>query len=147
MHRLAMNRLVIDDNGNYGKDKHACGNETIRDWPEPIAGALIGALTGLAIQIVLTPDKSNLWLSLRAASRSGVGFYALVGVANISGQMFTIASMRYIPLSVATLVSLCTPLLVFPLSYCLFKNQERLSLPVVLGSSLALLGMAMIVMR
>ena len=119
----------------------------IRSWPEPIAGALIGALTGLAIQMVLTKDRSTLWSSLRAANRSGVGFYALVGIANISGQMFTIASMRFIPVSVATLVSLCTPLLVFPVSYWLFKHQERLTLPVVMGSVLTLLGIALIVMR
>jgi drug/metabolite transporter (DMT)-like permease len=55
--------------------------------------------------------------------------------------------MRYIPLSIAALVSLCTPLLVFPLSYWLFKNQERLTWSVMAGSTLTLLGMAIVVLR
>ena len=56
-------------------------------------------------------------------------------------------SMRYIPLAVATLVTFCAPILVFPLSYLLFKNSEDITVTVLLGSALTLLGIFVIVMR
>lgn len=137
--------------GLFSSAAYAVGNVLrgvgVRSWPEPITGALIGALAGLAIHFFLSADKASLGQRLRAADRRGLWLFALVGTANISGQIATIGSMRYIPLSVAALVSLCTPLLVFPMSYWLFKNQERLSLSVVAGSALTLLGMVLVLMR
>jgi drug/metabolite transporter (DMT)-like permease len=137
--------------GLFSSGAYAVGNllrgAAVRSWAEPIAGALIGALTGLALHYFLSKDKASLVTRLRAAPRRGLWLYALVGMANISGQITTIASMRYIPLSIAALVSLCTPLLVFPLSYWLFKNQERLTWSVMAGSTLTLLGMAIVVLR
>ena len=130
---------------------YAIGNvlrgAAVRSWPEPIAGALIGALAGLAMHYAFSSDKASLTTRLRAAEAKGLWLFALVGAANISGQITSIASMRYIPLSVAALVGLCTPLLVFPLSYWLFKNQEPLTLYVVLGSLLTLVGVAIVVLR
>ena len=137
--------------GLFSSCAYAVGNvlrgAAVRSWPEPIAGALIGALTGLALHCYFNTNKASLVVRLRAAERSGLWLYALVGVANISGQITTIASMRYIPLSLAALVTLCTPLLVFPLSYWLFKNQQPLTLNVVLGCILTLLGMVVVVLR
>lgn len=137
--------------GLFSSGAYAVGNllrgAAVRTWPEPIAGALIGALTGLALHYFLSKDKASLVSRLRAAESRGLWLYALVGMANISGQITTIASMRYIPLSIAALVSLCTPLLVFPMSYWLFKNQERLTWTVMAGSTLTLLGMAVVVLR
>jgi len=101
----------------------------------------------LALHILLTPNKSKVLRDLKTANHKGVALYVLVGIANISGQICTIASMRYLPLSVAALVTLCTPLLVFPLSYWLFKNKEDIMVTVLLGSALTLLGMFLIVMR
>lgn len=137
--------------GLFSSAAYAVGNllrgAAVRTWPEPIAGALIGALTGLVLHYLLSKDKASLVSRLRAAQSRGLWLYALVGMANISGQITTIASMRYIPLSIAALVSLCTPLLVFPLSYWLFKNQERLTWSVMTGGTLTLLGMAIVVLR
>ena len=137
--------------GLFSSGAYAVGNvlrgAAVRSWPEPIAGALIGALTGLAMHYYFSINKAGLVVRLRAAERSGLWLYALVGVANISGQITTIASMRYIPLSLAALVALCTPLLVFPLSYWLFKNQEPLTLNVILGCILTLFGMIVVVLR
>lgn len=122
----------------------------IRRWNEPVLGALVGAVCGLALYLIFMPGKHALRGRLRAAfhhSRHGVALYALMGVTTISAQMCSIASMRYIPLSVATLVTLCTPLLVFPLSHWLFKKQEELTRVALAGSGLTLVGIAMIVMR
>lgn len=130
---------------------YAVGNvlrgAAVRSWPEPVAGALIGAIAGLALHLLLGKERSGLLQRLRAAPRSGVWLYAMVGVANISGQMSTIASMRFIPLSVAALVTLCTPLLVFPLSYWLFKNQDALKVSTLCGGALTLLGIGVVVLR
>lgn len=137
--------------GLISSGAYAIGNvlrgAAVRSWPEPIAGALIGALAGLAMHYAFSADKASLATRLRAAEPKGLWLFALVGAANISGQITSIASMRYIPLSVAALVGLCTPLLVFPLSYWLFKNQEPLTLCVMFGSLLTLVGVAIVVLR
>ena len=130
---------------------YAVGNvlrgAAVRTWPEPIAGALIGAITGLALHILLTPKKLELLRNFKTANRRGMVLFAVVGVANISGQICTIASMRYIPLSVAALVTLCTPLLVIPLSLYLFKDQEVLRVTALLGAVITLMGIALIILR
>ena len=137
--------------GLFSSGAYAVGNllrgAAVRSWPEPIAGALIGALTGLAMHYLFSADRFSLMTRLRASKPMGIWLFALVGAANISGQITTIASMRYIPLAVAALVGLCTPLVVFPMSYWLFKNQERITPTLVLGSLLTLLGICMVVLR
>jgi drug/metabolite transporter (DMT)-like permease len=130
---------------------YAIGNvlrgTAVRDWNEPILGALIGAASGLALQFAFGSGRAGMAARLRQASRSGMALFALIGVTTISAQMFVIGSMRYIPLSVATLVTLCTPILVFPLSYLLFKNDDKITATVLGGSGLTLLGIFIIVMR
>lgn len=130
---------------------YAIGNvlrgTAVRAWNEPVVGALVGAVFGLALHLMFTPGKREILSRLRAASRNGIWLYVLIGVCTISAQIATIGAMRYIPLSVATLITLCTPLLVFPLSHWLFKNQGDITASVLLGSVLALLGIFIIVMR
>ena len=137
--------------GLLSSGAYAVGNllrgAAVRSWPEPIAGALIGALTGLAMHYLFSADRASLMTRLRASKPTGIWLFALVGAANISGQITTIASMRYIPLAVAALVGLCTPLVVFPMSYWLFKNQERITPTLVVGSVLTLVGIGIVVLR
>ena len=130
---------------------YAIGNvlrgAAVRDWNEPVLGAFIGALSGLALHLAFSPGKRRLAQRLLAANRAGVWLYVLIGVVTISAQMCMTGSMRYIPLAVATLVTFCAPILVFPLSYLLFKNSEGITVTVLLGSALTLLGIFVIVMR
>lgn len=130
---------------------YAIGNvlrgSAVRIWNEPILGAWVGAVCGLALHLAFSSDKRQLFSRFRVESRSGICLYALIGVCTISAQICTIGSMRYIPLSVATLVTLCTPLLVFPFSHWLFKQQEEITSPVLAGSALTLLGIFIIVLR
>lgn len=130
---------------------YAIGNvlrgTAVRSWNEPVLGALVGAVCGLALHLAFSSGKRELVNRLRTASHSGVRLYALIGVCTISAQISMIASMRYIPLSVATLVTLCTPILVFPLSHWLFKNNDEITATTLLGSALTLLGIFIIVMR
>jgi drug/metabolite transporter (DMT)-like permease len=130
---------------------YAVGNvlrgAAVRQWSEPILGALLGAVVGLVLHLALSKDKSTMVSRLRTSSKRGVWLFILIGVCTISGQISTISAMRFIPVSIATLVTLCTPLLVIPLSRVVYKNQERLSAIALLGASLTLLGMAIIVTR
>lgn len=130
---------------------YAIGNvlrgSAVRSWNEPVLGALVGAVLGLALHLAFSPDKRGLVGRLQQANRQGVWLYALMGVCTISGQMCLIGAMRFIPLSVATLMTLCTPLLVFPLSHLLFKNSGDVTRNTLLGGALALIGIAIVVMR
>ncbi|MES2190124.1 MAG: DMT family transporter [Pseudomonadota bacterium] len=119
----------------------------VREWNEPVLGGFLGATCGLLLHLAFTPAKMQLLQRFKTASRSGVWLYAALGVCTISGQILGIAAMRYIPLSIATLLTLCTPLLVFPLSYLFFKNQGDMTPVVIGGSALTLLGIFIIVLR
>lgn len=130
---------------------YAIGNvlrgSAVRGWNEPVLGALVGALSGLALHLLFSTGKREIMQRLRTADRGGLALFALIGVSTISAQICVIGAMRYIPLSVATLVTLCTPILVFPLSHLLFKNQDKITAVTLAGSGLTLLGIAIIVMR
>jgi len=148
MQRLMQSVLIL---GMGSSLAYAIGNvlrgSAVRSWNEPVLGALIGATCGLVLQLAFSADKSGIASRLRAASRSGLALFSTIGVTTIAAQMCAIGAMRYIPLSVATLVTLCTPILVFPLSHLLFKNQDRITAITLAGSGLTLLGIAIIVMR
>ena len=119
----------------------------VRGWNEPILGALAGAVAGLALHLAFSKGKQQLLARLRQASRTGIWLYALLGVCTIAAQMCLIGSMRYIPVSVAALMTLCTPVLVFPLSHWLFKGQYPVTTATLAGGALTLVGMAIIVTR
>jgi drug/metabolite transporter (DMT)-like permease len=119
----------------------------IRSWPEPILGALIGATAGLIMYLAFSRDKAGLATRLLSVYRKGAGLYALIGICTISAQICIIAAMRFIPLSVVSLITLCTPVLVFAASHLLFKAKGDFTLATLSGSTIALLGVAIIVMR
>lgn len=148
MQRLMQSVLLL---GMGSSLAYAIGNvlrgSAVRSWNEPVLGALIGAACGLALQVAFSADKRAIVSRVRAASRGGMALFATIGVTTISAQMCAIGAMRYIPLSVATLVTLCTPILVFPLSHLLFKNQDKVTAVTLAGSGLTLLGIFIIVMR
>ena len=119
----------------------------VRGWNEPIAGALAGAMAGLALHLAFSAGKRQLLPRLRLASRSGFWLYTLMGVCTIAAQMCLIGSMRYLPLSVTALLMLCTPVLVFPLSYWLFKDRGAITRATLAGAALTLVGMGIVVSR
>lgn len=130
---------------------YAIGNvlrgSAVRGWNEPVLGALVGAVSGLAFHLLFSTGKREIAARMRAADRGGMALFALIGVSTISAQICVIAAMRYIPLSIATLVTLCTPILVFPLSHLLFKDRDAIKATTLAGSGLTLLGIFIIVMR
>lgn len=119
----------------------------VREWNEPVMGALAGAVAGLALHLAFSAGKTQLLGRLRQANSRGAWLYAVMGVCTIAAQMCLIGSMRYIPVSVTAMLSLCTPVLVFPVSYWLFKDQDAITRTTLLGAALTLAGMAIIVLR
>jgi drug/metabolite transporter (DMT)-like permease len=119
----------------------------IQRWDEPILGALLGAVAGLAFHLALTPGNAAALRVLRAGDRRGVSMFALSGALTISAQMCVIEGMAYVPVAVVAMVTLCTPLLVFPMSYWLLRNQEGITLRTLLGGGVTLAGIAVLVLR
>lgn len=130
---------------------YSCGNvlrgTAIRSWNEPVLGALLGALAGVALHLMFMKERRQLWTRMVQADRRGLVLYCWMGVFTMAGQILAIAAMRYIPLSVAALVTLCTPLVVLPLSAWLFKRQEAITPRLVLGTVMTLGGMAVVLLR
>ena len=120
---------------------------SVRQWNEPVVGALLGAAAALALHLVIGSGHRTLVRELIAADRTGVRLYALGGVLTISAQMCMIASMRHIPVAVVTVITLCTPLVVIPASYWLMKNQERIGPATLIGAAVTMAGVAAIVWR
>jgi drug/metabolite transporter (DMT)-like permease len=54
--------------------------------------------------------------------------------------------MSHIPVAIATVITLCTPLVVLPASYFLLRNRERIGLATLAGAVLTMAGMAVIVL-
>jgi drug/metabolite transporter (DMT)-like permease len=117
----------------------------IRRWDEAVLGALIGAVTGLLLHMLFSSDKCALPRNFKAADRQGLLLFAASGLLTICAQLCLILALKYIPVSVAALITLCTPLLVFPMSYVLFKNSEKITRGTLLGGALTLVGVALIV--
>jgi drug/metabolite transporter (DMT)-like permease len=55
--------------------------------------------------------------------------------------------LRYVPVAVVALITLCTPLVVFPLSYFMLRNQEQITIRTLAGGALTLAGIAVLVLR
>lgn len=146
--RLLQSALVL---GVGSSIAYSLGNifrgAAIRNWDEALLGALLGASAGLVLHAGFSRDKKQLPARLRNADRRGVLLFAISGVLTISAQTCLILSLKYIPVSVAALITLCTPLLVFPMSYLLFKNSEKITPLTLLGGLLTLAGVALIVAR
>ncbi len=119
----------------------------VRSWDEPILGGMLGALFGMALHVGFAKKKSELWGRLRGVSKRGFWIYVAIGVCGISAQICAIGSMRHISLAISTLVTLCTPLLVIPLSHVLFKNDRPMGPTMLVGSVITMAGIYLVVHR
>ena len=137
--------------GLGGSLAYAVGNVlrgmAIRSWNEPVLGGLVGASCGLLLHLLFNRDKANVAAGLQAADRTGLWLFGVMGICTISAQILTIAAMRFIPLAIATLITLCTPLIVFPLSRWLLKAHDDFTALMLTGSAMAMLGIVLVVLR
>lgn len=116
----------------------------VRNWDEPIAGGLLGALSGTVLHLLLGSGSTKLWSNLQKADHKGMLLFMLTGVINISAQILSIFSLRYIAVSIMTLIACCVPVLVIPMSYVFLKNKEGITLRTVIGATLTLAGITII---
>jgi drug/metabolite transporter (DMT)-like permease len=144
--RLLQSSLCLGLGSSFA---YAVGNvlraSAIRSWNEPVIGAFLGALCGAVLHAAFSTSLNELRRSLAGADRTGLALYALSGVLTISAQVCSIASLHYIPVGLSNLITLCSPILVFPLSYWLLANGEGLTLRTAFGSALALGGIGLVV--
>jgi drug/metabolite transporter (DMT)-like permease len=129
---------------------YAIGNilrgTAVHQWNEPILGALLGAALGLILHVIFGMKITTIGDQIRKADRRGLLLYMLSGALTISAQILYIASMKYLPVSIATLIMMSTPILVLPVSYFFLKNQEGISWQTVLGAILVLGGIHVIIL-
>jgi drug/metabolite transporter (DMT)-like permease len=118
----------------------------VHDWNEPLLGATIGAVAGLATLMVASRKQLGGYLREIAAHRFGAAVYLGVGTLQFLAQALVIASMKYIPAAVAGLISMATPLVVMPISYFVLRKQENLTPAVVLGIVVTVSGIALVVL-
>lgn len=118
----------------------------VRLWNEPVLGALLGAATGLVLHLATSSVLHTLRQEIAAADKKGVRLYVASGVLTISAQICAIASLRYIPVSLSTLITLCSPLIVIPGSYVIFKNRELITVRTCIGGLLTICGIAIMLL-
>jgi drug/metabolite transporter (DMT)-like permease len=122
---------------------HIFRGSAVRIWNEPVLGTTIGAAAGLLALLLASRKKLPDYRREILANRQGAALFAGIGVLQFLAQSLVIASMKYIPVSVAALISMCTPLVVMPISYFVMRNQEKLNGVMVLGILITLSGTAM----
>jgi drug/metabolite transporter (DMT)-like permease len=129
---------------------YAIGNilrgTAVQQWNEPILGALLGAALGLTLHMTFSIKISTIGDQIRNADRRGLLLYMLSGALTVSAQILYIASMKYLPVSIATLLTMSTPILVIPISYFIMKNQEGITWRTVFGAILVLGGINVIIL-
>lgn len=119
----------------------------VREWNEPIFGGLLGAISGFLLHLLFTSKKLELIRKLKGSDKRGLMLFTLVGIATICGQILTIGAMRFLPVSVVTLVTLCTPLLVMPLSFLFLDNAEKITKNLIFGALLTLGGVFFVLFK
>ena len=118
----------------------------VRQWNEPLLGAAVGSAAGLLVLILASAKRLPGYLREVRANPVGARVYVAVGVMQFVAQAMVIASMKYIPASVAALLSMSTPLIVMPLGRFALRSRERLSGVTVLGICITLVGIALVVL-
>ena len=120
-------------------------SSAVREWNEPIMGALLGASSGLALHVATSSEMRNLIKILKSSDKKGITFYLLSGALTSMGQIFAIASMAFIPAAVSALITLCSPILVLPASYWFLKNEESITSKSLLGTIFSVFGAAVVI--
>jgi drug/metabolite transporter (DMT)-like permease len=98
----------------------------------------------MLLHLAITRGDPGARAALRRAARPGVIMFAVSGSLTITAQMCTIMAMRHVPVALVALITLCTPVLVFPASYFLLRNQERMTARTLAGALLALIGVGLL---
>lgn len=118
----------------------------VQTWAQPLLGAAIGATSGLAALVVASRRQLPEQVREIRAHPVVAGTYLVVGSLQFLSQVLAIASMKYIPAAVASLIVMCTPLVVMPISFFVLRKQENLTPATVLGICITLAGLVLVVL-
>lgn len=118
----------------------------VRQWNEALLGALIGVAAGLLVLALASHRRLPEYVRQARENPGAARVYLGVGSLQFLAQALVIASMKYIPASTAALISMCTPLVVMPVSFLALRNHERLSRVTVLGIAITLSGITLVVL-
>lgn len=118
----------------------------VREWNEPLMGTLIGVASGLLVLGISGHRRLPEYVRQARAHPKAARVYFGVGCLQFVAQALVIASMKYIPTSMAALIAMCTPLVIMPVSYFFLRNHERLNRFTVLGIVFTLAGIALLVL-
>lgn len=124
---------------------HVCRGYAIRNWNEPVLGVLIGAVSGLILQILIGGNIRSLWGRVFESNRFGLGIWAAVGLFGMIAQILAIWAMLILPTSKVALIMTATPLLIFPASWLFLKRYETINRVTVVGLFLTLLGIVYLI--
>ena len=119
----------------------------VRDWGEPLVGTTLGAAAGLSVLLLVNAKRLASISTRVAANRGSAALYCAVGVMQFAAQALMIASMKYIPASFAALITMCTPLVVLPVSFVLLRNEEAINSGTVLGMLVTIVGIVLLTWR
>jgi drug/metabolite transporter (DMT)-like permease len=119
----------------------------IRAWNEPAFGAVIGSAAPLMLVLAANRRWGETWRRIKASDRGGLGLYALGGFITVTGTMLGSVAMTKIEISIAMLISYTTPLIVFPISVFVLRNQETISGRTIFGATLVLTGVVLLAFR
>jgi drug/metabolite transporter (DMT)-like permease len=125
---------------------HVCRGYAIRSWNEPVLGVLIGAVTGLVLQILTGGNIRTLWGRLITSNRVGLATYTAIGLFGMIAQFLAIWAMLSLPTSKVALIMTATPLLIFPASWLFLKRFETINRVTVSGLFLTLLGIVYLIL-
>jgi drug/metabolite transporter (DMT)-like permease len=118
----------------------------VREWNQPLLGGTIGAVAGaLALALASRAKLAGYMREIRANPRPARAYFA-IGALQFVAQALVIASMRFIPASLAALISMCSPLAVMPISYFVLRKREKLGAATVLGICITLVGVALVIL-
>jgi drug/metabolite transporter (DMT)-like permease len=118
----------------------------VREWNEPLMGTLIGVASGLLVLALASRRRLVEYIRKAKAHPEAARVYAGVGCLQFLAQALVIASMKYIPTSMAALISMCTPLVIMPVSFFVLRNRERLNAMTVLGILVTMAGIALLIL-
>lgn len=119
----------------------------LRDWPEALAGATVGAAAGLLALLLASRRQLPAMAARIRAHPEGARLFCLVGVMQLIAQALMILSLHYIPASFSALISMGSPLVVLPVSHFLLRTGEGLRPLTVAGILLTLLGVGLLALN
>lgn len=118
-----------------------------QSWFEPAFASICSSGAALLCQAAILPAKSGVPQRLATADRRGLWLYVASGVVTVFGSIFNSAAMAYVEISIVMLITYSSPLIVFPVSLFILKNDERLSGRNLVGAMLAVAGLVFIALR